>query len=285
MPTSLAAVPHLDQWFGLWAMEEARFWSAYEFLRRLDLHLHLSSGAVQAAQQQAATSGKLFEQRDGIALIGIHGRMMKQASSLSDGTSTVLARRQIRAAAADADVKAILLHIDSPGGTAAGTADLAADVSVAGNQKPVWSFVEDLDASAAYWVASQSQRVSANATALVGSIGTYGVVYDMSGAAAMEGVKAFVVRAGKFKGMGTPGTEVTQEQLAEMQRTVDGLNEHFLAGVAGGRKLSATRSASWPTGGCISPRRPNACSLSMPWNLLTKPLPGSKRSPVPGENP
>lgn len=237
--TSLSRVPHLDQWFGLWAMEEARFWSGFEFVRHLDLHLHLENGAVEAAQQQPATAanGKLFEQRGGIALIGLHGRMMKHASSLSDGTSTVLVRRQIRAAAADAGVQAILLHIDSPGGTAAGTADLAADIGAAGQQKPVWSYVEDLCASAAYWAGSQAHRVSANPTALVGSIGTYGVVYDMSGAAAMEGVKALVVRAGKFKGMGTPGTEVTQEQLAEMQRTVDGLNEHFIAGVAAGRKL------------------------------------------------
>ncbi len=141
--TSLALVPHLDQWFGLWAMEESRFWSGYEFLRKFDLHLHLESGAVQAAQQPASSaSGKLFEQRGGIALIGIHGRMMKHASSLNDGTSTVLVRRQIRAAAADADVRAILLHIDSPGGTAAGTADLAADIAAAGHALQVGDTVD-----------------------------------------------------------------------------------------------------------------------------------------------
>jgi hypothetical protein len=86
-------------------------------------------------------------------------------------------------------------------------------------------------------VASQASRIIANETALVGSIGTYGVVQDTSGMAAMEGVRVHVIRAGAFKGAGTPGTEITAEHLTEMQRTVDGLNEYFLAGVAAGRSM------------------------------------------------
>ena len=86
-------------------------------------------------------------------------------------------------------------------------------------------------------MASQASRIIANETALVGSIGTYGVVQDTSGMAAMEGVRVHVIRAGAFKGAGTPGTEITAEHLTEMQRTVDGLNEYFLAGVAAGRSM------------------------------------------------
>ncbi len=231
-------IPHLDQWFGMWAMEEARFWAGFEFMRKIDLHLHMQSDAPQAAQAAAESERKAFRTNGSIAIIGIHGQMMKQVNSMSGGTSTVLARRQLRAAAADPDIAGIALHIDSPGGTVAGTADLAADVAAAAARKPVYAYVEDLGASAAYWVASQATRISANASALVGSIGTYGVVFDFSGQAAMEGVKAHVVRAGKFKGMGVQGTEITQEHLAELQRTIDALNDHFVSGVAAGRKMS-----------------------------------------------
>lgn len=167
---------------------------------------------------------------------------------MGGGTSTVAARRQIRALAADPNVAAVMLHVDSPGGTVAGTEDLARDVRNLATAKPVHAYFEDLAASAAYWIGSQAQHISAGQSTLVGSIGTYAVVYDQSGAAAMEGVKAYVVRAGQFKGTGTPGTEVTPEQLAELQKTVDGLNALFLEGVASGRKMRADQVAALADG-------------------------------------
>jgi protease-4 len=170
-------------------------------------------------------------------MISLTGKLMKQQASMGGGTSTVQARRDIRAAASDPDIGAILLRIDSPGGTAAGTKELADEIAAAKAKKPVWAYVEDMAASAAYWAASQASRIIANETALIGSIGTYGVVQDTSGMAAMEGVKVHVIRAGAFKGAGTPGTEITAEHLTEMQRTVDGLNEYFLAGVTAGRSM------------------------------------------------
>src|SRR5581483_9650939 len=110
------------------------------------------------------------------------GMLMKGQSSMG-GTSTVMARRDIRQAVADQDVAGILLAIDSPGGTVAGTDDLAAEVRQARTSKPVWAAIDDLGASAAYWVASQTQRVTVNSpTALVGSIGTLQVIRDLSAA-------------------------------------------------------------------------------------------------------
>lgn len=232
--TSLQIAPYLEQYFGLWAMAENRFWAEFEYAKNLNLHLHMQGDAPIQAK---AAAGVSYERNGSVAMIGLHGKLMKQQSSMGSGTSTVMARRQIRAAMKDGDVSAIMLHIDSPGGTAAGTLELAQDIAAAAKTKPVWAYIEDLGASAAYWAASQATRIITNPTGMVGSIGTYGVVYDYSGAAAMEGVKAYVVRAGKFKGAGTPGTEVSQEQLAEMQRNIDALNAHFLEGVAAGRKM------------------------------------------------
>jgi len=240
MQTSVQIAPHYDQFFGFWAMEEARFWSEFNQVKQLNLHLHLGGQAVAEAQA-VASQGSSFDRAGKIAIIGLHGKLMKQQASLSNSTSTVMVRRQVRAAARDPDIAAIMLHIDSPGGTVAGTEDLADDIAAAAASKPVHAYVEDLCASAAYWEASQALHISANAGSLSPSIGTYGVVYDMSGAAAMEGVKAHVVRAGAYKGAGTPGTEVTQEQLAEMQRNIDALNERFLLAVSRGRRMEMSR--------------------------------------------
>lgn len=231
MNTEQLQIPYYEQWLGPWAMLPDAFLQTFDLFKKLDLHLHLDT--QQAAGRPGPAS--LTQQAGEIAVIDLTGKLMKQAASMGGGTSTVQARREIRAAAGSEKVAGILLRIDSPGGTAAGTQELANEIAAAGKSKPVWAYVEDMAASAAYWAASQADKIIANATAIVGSIGTYGVVQDLSGAAAMQGVKVHVIRAGTHKGAGTPGTEITAEQLADMQRIVNGLNEHFLAGVRSGR--------------------------------------------------
>lgn len=232
---SLPAVPYYEQWLGPWAMASDAFLQTFDLFRKTDLHLHLQQ---QTQIKQESPAGARYQTAGNVAVIDLTGKLMKQQASMGGGTSTVQARRDIRAAANDPNVSAIMLRIDSPGGTAAGTRELADEIAAACKRKPVQAYVEDMAASAAYWAASQADKITANPTALVGSIGTYGVVQDLSAMAAKEGVKVHVVRAGAHKGAGTPGTEVTAEQLADMQRIVDGLNEHFLAGVSAGRRMS-----------------------------------------------
>jgi signal peptide peptidase SppA len=229
-------IPHLDQWLGVWAMLPDRLAALHQWAMGVDLHVHLQSEQARAAA--SVGMGQPAPVHNGIATIGIYGPMMKHQASIGRSTSTLLARRQVRQATADPNVSAILLHIDSPGGTVAGTAELAADVAAAAAAKPTIAYLEDVGASAAYHVASQARRIYANAAALVGSIGTFGVVYDSSRKAERDGIKVHVVRAGAFKGYGTPGTEITAAQLAEHQRLVDGLQAHFTRAVAAGRRMS-----------------------------------------------
>src|SRR5690606_31819803 len=129
------------------------------------------------------------------------GAMTKQGSSFG-GASTVRTRRAIRSAAADKSVSAIMLLIDSPGGSVSGTSDLADDVANAKKKKPVYAYIEDTCCSAAYWVASQCSAIYANPTAIVGSIGTYMVVADYSRMAENAGVKVHCISTGKYKGAG-----------------------------------------------------------------------------------
>lgn len=238
--------PYFDQYMGIWAIQEEALQAHCEFARNLNLQLHLHSD--QAAMAREAGSSANVSKSDQVAVVNITGSLMKQASSMSGGTSTLRVRQAIRSLAADSEIGAIVLRIDSPGGTVAGTEELASDIAAASKKKPVLAFIEDLGASAAYWIASQTQEISANATALVGSIGTYGVVQDLSAMAAKEGVKVHVVRAGTYKGTGVPGTEITQAQIGEMQRTVDALNSHFLDGVASGRHMTKEQVSSLADG-------------------------------------
>ena len=173
---------------------------------------------------------------DGIACIEMVGAMAKSSGKYAQ-VGTVRVRQALRAAVADPECQAILICADSPGGTVAGTQALADDVRSADLQKPTYGHCEDLCASAAYWTLSQARRLTANQSALVGSLGTYAVVYDTSESAKMEGVKVHVLSTGPQKGAFVEGAEVKPEQIAEAQRTVDALNGLFKAGVMSGRKM------------------------------------------------
>lgn len=224
---------HLDEYFGPWAVEEGRFRALVERVGKIDLAAHVAQTSAPAAAGSARSEG-----RGDVAVVHLCGPLMKQVSSLAPGCSTIAARRAIREAARSESIGSIALVIDSPGGTVAGTQALADEVAKAAAQKPVYAYIEDLGASAAYWVASRATKIYANETALVGSIGTFAVLYDSSRRAENMGVEVHVIRAGDHKGAGTPGAPVTDAHLAEARRVVESLNEHFLAAVAAGRGMS-----------------------------------------------
>lgn len=178
----------------------------------------------------------------GTAVLSMSGAMMKGRSKFG-GVSTVDTRRYIRAAVADGEVGSILLAIDSPGGTVAGTQTLGDEIRAADAIKPVHAHVEDLGASAGYWAASQARRITANRSALVGSLGTYGVIEDTSGRAVADGVKVHVISTGPHKGAFVDGAPVRPEQLAEYQRLIDDLNGLFMRAVQEGRRISPESAA------------------------------------------
>ena len=155
-------------------------------------------------------------------------------------------RRALSLANGDDSVHSILLVVESPGGTVAGTSELAK--AVASSPKPVVAYIEDMGASAAYWVASAATKVYANDSAYVGSIGTYMVIRDTSQAADKAGIKVHVINAGEFKGAGSAGTEVTDSQLAEFQRVINDTNNLFVEAVASHRGLDLATAKSLADG-------------------------------------
>lgn len=231
-----------DQLFGLWAMEPAT-WSAM-----VDQALAADLKALQAQAAAAAAPAGADEPytvtNDGIAVIELTGPLTKYRTSFQSmlgGTSTIDARAALRAAARDPDVLGILLHVESPGGTAAGTDELAQAVRAADAQKPVYAYIEDIGASAAYWAAAQARKVYGNPMAQVGSIGTFGVLTDSSGRYERDGIKKHVISSAELKGF-ADGAPITEAQRADAKRVVLELNAVFVAGVASGRRIPAEQA-------------------------------------------
>lgn len=216
------------QHYNLWMIEPTWFTTAVEQVR---------SGVIRAMEDdEEVLDSPDYELINGVAVIEINGPIMKGRSKFG-GTSSLDVRSAVRKAAKDESVKAIMLHIDSPGGTAAGTAELAADIGAADSIKPVHSHIEDLGASAAYWIASQARRISATNTSEVGSIGTVMQLADTSDNYEQQGIKVYTLSTGAFKGAGFDGNKITPDQLDYFQERVDDLNRHFINGVKSGRKM------------------------------------------------
>lgn len=240
-------VRNLDQYFGLWAVDDERFMQMLHRVGSMDLRAHVQAQQPHAAEHADAQIERTQVAGGGasggaVAVIDINGSLTKYGSSLSAAGSMIRLRQAVRAAAKDSEITAIVLRIDSPGGTVAGTKDLADAVAEAARSKPVHAYVEDLTASAAYWIAAQADKVFANnPTALIGSIGVFAVVYDLSEAAAKEGIEVLVFKSGKFKGAGVPGSKITEEQRAMFQTRVDQITEHFVEAVKAGRGMSEKR--------------------------------------------
>ena len=153
-------------------------------------------------------------------------------------------RGQLAQAVANPDVGAIVLDVDSPGGTYAGTPETAAAVRAANAVKPVTAVVDSLCASAAYFIASQAGQVVASPSSDLGSIGTLAVHHDFSQQLEREGIHTTIVRDPPFKAEGNPFEPLSDEALAYLQADVSAATAEFHRTVAQGRRVSVGKVAA-----------------------------------------
>ena len=147
-------------------------------------------------------------------------------------------QRAVLSAAYNPEVAAIVLNVDSPGGTVAGTMETAAAVREAAAKKPVIAMVDTLGASAAYWIVSQASEIVLAPSAEVGSIGVLLVHWDESEFLKMVGSKVTIVRSGDHKAEGNPFEPLSDETKAYFQGLVDQSHAAFVKDVAAGRRVS-----------------------------------------------
>ena len=196
------------------------------------------------ALPQPDSSNPLLSVEDGIATISIEGPILRKpglfARVIMGATDSEEIGVAVREAGQRDDIKAVFLNIDSPGGTVAGTPELAAAVASLDAQKPVYAFSSGLMASAAYWIASQARAIYATPSAKVGSIGVVQAVIDESAALDKAGIKVEVFSVGKFKAMGAPGTPLTNDQRELINSNLAEIAGEFHAAVlAKGRAIPA----------------------------------------------
>ena len=194
---------------------------------------------IIAAGMERNPQKRMFDVYESTAIIpvqGVIGRKFSEMLYESGVTSTDILDRMIQTAAADDKIDSIMVVIDSPGGMAMGTPEVGNTIREAAKVKPVMAYADGLMGSAAYWMASQATVIYAMPSADVGSIGAYLPIIDQHRAAEMQGIKVKLFNGGAtYKGMGYPGTELTREQEAILEKRVKVLSDDFKAAVKSGR--------------------------------------------------
>lgn len=136
---------------------------------------------------------------------------------------------EIEEADNDANITAIVVEMDSPGGTVNGTPEAAK--RIASISKPILFWTSRQMCSAAYWLASSADMIAAAPSAVVGSIGCVLAFYDRSKFYDQMGFKVDVFRSGDLKAAGFPGTTLSDAERAHFQTTVDEVAGDFQATV------------------------------------------------------
>lgn len=227
--------------------------------RLLDRHQHKAwavlphylDGLIQkAAGQEAFFFGEAAEPKplayaiegDGVAVVSLHGPLLKEPDAWEKerlgAVSTVEAEQVIRAALGDPRSKALLLDIDSPGGTVDGSFSLAEAVYGLRGEKPIIAFGNGLIASAGYLLASAADQIVLNESGEAGSIGVRMTHVDWTKWNEKYGLKVTIITTGKYKAAGDPDLALDDEALAYFQGIVNENHALFTEKVARNRGIS-----------------------------------------------
>jgi len=139
----------------------------------------------------------------------------------------------------DSSIKAIIIHVNSPGGGAAASEEIYREVLRIRdqNKKPVVASIETVGASGAYYVSSATSKIFADNASIVGSIGVIAEWYNYEELLKWAKLQQITLKAGEFKDTGSPTREMTPAERVYMQGLIDNMHTQFIHSVAIGRKM------------------------------------------------
>jgi len=144
---------------------------------------------------------------------------------------------QLRKLADDDSVKAIIIHVNSPGGGVAASEEIYREVKRIRDQKKKYiaSSIQTVGASGAYYISSATNKIYANNGSVVGSIGVIAEWVNYGDLMRWAKLKPELLKVGKFKDTGDPTRELTPDERAYMQGLIDNMYGQFVQAVAEGR--------------------------------------------------
>jgi capsid assembly protease len=219
-----------------WAIQREALQTIVEIAARVN-----HPEALSAQYDPRMGDARYTEVRGGVAILNVEGpiaRYMNLFSYFSGGTSSEILAKEFTAAFNDPSVKAILLHINSPGGAVDGISELAGMIYEAreSGAKPITAYVSGAGCSGAYWLASAAEEIVLGKTAYAGSIGVVMSFTDYSKAYEMRGIQEVEIVSSNAPNK-RPDHR-TDEGRALIQKFLDDTEDVFLSEVARNRGVS-----------------------------------------------
>jgi protease-4 len=166
-----------------------------------------------------------------IAVVDIDGVIL-------DARATV---RQLKKFADDSSIRAIIIHLNTPGGSAAASEEIYREVRRIRDEKKkrIVADIAIVGASGGYYVASGTNKIFADDASVVGSIGAIMDWYNYGDLVRWAKLKEEVIKSGEFKDTGDPARDLTPAERTYLQGMVNNMKEQFVAAIASGRGLKA----------------------------------------------
>ena len=188
---------------------------------------------------------------EGVGLVEVKGIII-------DGTDTI---RQLRVLKKDKRVKAVVLRVDSPGGVVGPSQEISAQVKELAKVKKVVVSMGSVAASGGYYISVPATLIYANPGTITGSVGVLMKFSNIEGLMDKVGLKAFTIKSGKFKDVGSPSRTMKPEERAMLQGVIDSTHRQFVRAVAEGRKLPVSTVAALADGRIFSGEQALALKL------------------------
>lgn len=185
-----------------------------------------------------------------IAVIPIDGVITTQAESTLYGTTSSSRdiANYLEQIKSDTSVKAVLLDINSPGGSPVASEEITNAIKELKLNIPVYVLVNDVGVSGAFWIAVSSDKVYASSMSTLGSIGVTSAGLGFEDFIAEYNISYRRQTAGKYKDMGTPFREPTQDEQEIIQNILDEIHKNFINHVAISRNMSYDEVEKYATG-------------------------------------
>ncbi|HAF95422.1 MAG: hypothetical protein A2X34_00960 [Elusimicrobia bacterium GWC2_51_8] len=184
-------------------------------------------------------SGLLSSKKAAVAVIPVYGVISQSDSSRVWERGSQQIARKIKTMSAKKEVKAIVLDINSPGGSVGAVQDIYTAIKRARRETKKFFVARfgDVSASGGYYVASACDKIVAQPGTITGSIGVVFNSSNLEGLLKKIGVRSEVIKSGKFKDIGSMSREMTPEERKLLQAIIDDSYAQFVDAVAEGRKM------------------------------------------------
>ena len=169
--------------------------------------------------------------------------------------------REIKKIREDKKIKGVVVRINSPGGSAVASELIFRELQLTAKQKPVIVSMGDVAASGGYWIATAGEQIFANASTVTGSIGVFGLLFNLEDIAQDNGINNAVVKTNKFADLSNTFKAKSPEELAIFQENVERIYNIFLNKVAEARKLPVNQVAQIAQGRVWSGRKARQIGL------------------------